>query len=155
MDDVRPRSGAETPPVALWLIALTALAPFPASALMYCYGPQIHQVGSLTMLMTWSAIILAFIGGVRWGLETREPRPRRDRMGFAALCAAAAWGLLLWRGQAPDALILGLFIAMFMIQWLFDHPNPEAPSRYPMLSTVLAGSACVSLALALEKAISG
>ena len=42
-----------------------------------------------------------------------------------------------------------------MIQWLFDHQTPDAPSRYPVLSTVLHGAACVSLALALEKAISG
>ncbi len=155
MDEVRPGRRVETPPALVWVMAATAVVPFPASALMYGYGPAEHMEGSLTMLLTWSAIILAFIGGVRWGLETREPRPRRYRMGFAALCAAAAWGLLLWRGQVDDAVILGLFIAMFMIQWLFDHPNPEAPSRYPMLSTVLAGSACVSLALALEKAISG
>lgn len=155
MDEVRPRARAEAPPAVLWLIVLTALVPFPASAVMYAYGPAIHQPGSLTMLLTWSALLLAFIGGVRWGLETREPQPRWYRMAFSALCAGVAWALLLWRGQVSDGLILGLFIAMFLIQWLFDHPNPEAPSRYPTLSTVLAGAAGVSLALALEKAING
>jgi hypothetical protein len=155
MDEVRPGSGEETPPVLLWVIAGVAVVPFPASALMYGYGPAEHMEGSLTMLLTWSAIILAFIGGVRWGLESREPRPRRYRLAFSALCGAAAWGVLLWRGRVPDAWLLGLFIAVFMIQWLFAHQTPEAPSRYPMLSHVMVGAACASLALALEKAING
>src|SRR5688572_11715269 len=155
MDEVRPGRRVETPPALLWVIAATAVIPFPASALMYGYGPAEHMEGSLTMLLTWSAIILAFIGGVRWGMETREPRPRRYRLAFSALSAAAAWGVLLWRGQVPDAWLLGLFIAVFMIQWLFAHQTSEAPERYPMLSHLMAGAACVSLAVALEKAISG
>ena len=50
MDEVRPRARAEAPPAVLWLIALAALIPFPASALMYAYGPELHRAGSLTML---------------------------------------------------------------------------------------------------------
>ena len=155
MDDVGPGHRAETPPALVWAIAAVAAIPFPASALMYGYGPAEHMEGSLTMLLTWSAIILAFIGGVRWGMETREARPRRHRLAFSALSGAAAWGVLLWRGQVPDAWLLGLFIGVFMIQWLFAHQTPEAPERYPMLSHVMAGAACVSLAVALEKALTG
>ena len=40
------------------------------------------------------------------------------------------------------------------VEWLFDHQTPDTPSRYPMLSTAVTGAACVSLALALEKAMS-
>ena len=153
MEDVRPSRRVEAPPLALWAIAAVALVPFPASALMYCYGPAVHQPGSLTILFSWSAIVLAFIGGVRWGLETREPTPRWFRLAFYALCAAAALGVLLGRGVVPDSWLLALFIAAFMIQWLFDHQTPDAPSRYPTLSTMLTAAAGISLALALEKAI--
>src|SRR4051812_3263831 len=65
----RPRARLEAPPAMLWVIASVALIPFPASALMYCYGPIEHRPGSLTILFTWSSIILSFIAGVRWGLE--------------------------------------------------------------------------------------
>jgi hypothetical protein len=65
----------------------------------------------------------------------------------------AAWVILLARGHAPDSWILGGFIAAFLIQWLFDHQTPDTPSRYPILSTAVTGVACVSLALALEKAL--
>ena len=155
MDEVRPGRRADAPPALVWAIALLAVVPFPASALMYGYGPARHMAGSLTMLLTWSAMILAFLGGVRWGLESREPRPSRVRLGFSALCGAAAWGVLLGRGMVADPWLLGLFIAMFMIQWLFNHQVEGAPSRYPMLSHVLAGAACASLALAAEKALNG
>ena len=155
MDEARPSRRTEAPPALLWAIAGVAVVPFPASALMYGYGPLRHMEGSLTMLLSWSAIILAFIGGVRWGLETREARPRIRRFVFSALCAAAAWGVLLWRGQAPDAWLLGFFIAIFILQWLFAHQAEDAPERYPLLSHTVAGTACVSLAIALEKAING
>jgi len=153
MAQVRPASGGERTPVTLWGIVALALAPFPGSALMYCYGPLAHRAGSLTLLMSWSAIVLSFIAGVHWGLETREPRPRRHRLAFYALSAAAALIVLVGRGRAPDSWLLGLFIVGFMIQWVFDHQAPDHPSRYPSLSTAITGAACVSLALALERLI--
>jgi len=153
MDDVRPASKAESPPVALWAIALLALSPFPLAALLYSYGPaQLHSA-ALTSLLVWSTAVLSFLGGVRWGLETREPRPRWLRQAFAALCAVAAWVILLARGAAPDTWIIGGFLAAFLVQWLFDHQTPDTPSRYPMLSTAVSAAACVSLALALEQAM--
>jgi hypothetical protein len=155
MDEVRPARRVEAPPAALWAIALVALGPFPGSALMYCYGPAVDQSYSLTVLLSWSALVLAFLGGVRWGLETREETPRWYRLAFYALCAAAGLAMLLGRGIVPDTWLLALFIASFMIQWLFDHQVPDTPSRYPSLSTAVTAAAGVSLALALEKAING
>jgi len=154
MDDVRPATRAESIPAGLWAIALLALSPFPIAALLYCYGPVDVMRPALTALLAWSAMVLAFLGGVRWGLETREPHPRLTRQAFSAMCAVAGWVVLLARGRAPDTWILGGFIAAFLIQWLFDHQTPDTPSRYPMLSTSLTAGACISLALALEKAMS-
>lgn len=153
MDDVRPAPRAESIPPALWAIALVALSPFPVSAILYSYGPPDIMRPALTSLLSWSAVVLAFLGGVRWGLETREPNPRATRQLFSALCAVAGWVVLLARGRAPDTWIMGGFIAAFLIQWLFDHQTPDTPRRYPMLSTAVTGGACVSLALALEKAM--
>ena len=155
MDDARPRLRVEAPPAALWAIALVALSPFPVSALTYCYGPAAYQHGSLSVLFAWSAIVLSFIAGVRWGLETREPVMRWPRLVFYALCAGTALSVLLGRGRVPDSWMLALFIAAFMLQWLFDNQTPDAPRRYPTLSTALTSAACVSLAFALEKSING
>jgi hypothetical protein len=155
MDDVRPAARAESIPAGLWAIALLALSPFPVAALLYAYGPAALMRPALTSLLAWSAVVLAFLGGVRWGMETREPDPRVGRQLFSAMCAVAAWVVLLARGRAPDTWILGGFIAAFLIQWLFDHQTPDTPSRYPLLSTAMTTAACVSLGLALEKAMQG
>jgi hypothetical protein len=153
MDDVRPAKRAESIPAALWGIALVAISPFPISALLYSYGPPDKMAPALTALLGWSAAVLSFLGGVRWGLETREPSPRPMRQVFSAMCAVAAWVIWMARGRTPDTWILAGFIMAFLIQWLFDHQTPDTPSRYPMLSTALTTGACVSLALALERAM--
>ncbi len=153
MDDVRPTPRVESPPAALWTIALLAISPFPLGALIYAYGPPERTDQALTVLLTWSTTIMSFLAGVRWGLETREPAPRWQRHAFSALAAVAGWVILLSRGHISDSWLLGGFIIAFLIQWLFDHQTPDTPARYPILSTTLTTAACVSLGLALEKAM--
>ena len=84
MDDVRPTRRVESPPAVLWAMALLSLSPFPITALIYCYGPADLSRPALTSLLTWSSVVLSFLGGVRWGLESREPHPRAHRLFFAA-----------------------------------------------------------------------
>lgn len=153
MDDVRAPAPRESIPIALWVIVLLAMSPFPVTALVYGYGPDDRMGSMLKALLSWSAVVLSFLGGVRWGLETREPAPRPMRQAFSALCAVAGWVILMARGHAPDTWILGGFIAAFLLQWLFDHQTADTPSRYPLLSTAVTTTACVSLALCLERAL--
>src|SRR5262245_17492995 len=134
MDDVRPAERRESIPVVLWAIALVALSPFPITAILYSYGPADRMAASLASPLQWSAVVLSFLGGVRWGLETREPSPRPLRQVFSAMCAVAGWVILMAHGRAPDTWVIGGFVAAFLIQWLFDHQTPDTPSRYPMLS---------------------
>ncbi len=153
MDDTRAAGRAESTPAPLWAIALTSLVPFPAAGVVYAYGPAHLMRPAMTIIIAWSAVVLSFLGGVRWGLETREPAPRWQRQGFSFLSAVAAVVVLLARGRVPDTWIRGGFIGAFLIQWLFDHQTPDTPSRYPILSTAVTGAACASLALVLEKAM--
>lgn len=153
MDDVRTPARRESIPPALWVIALLALSPFPITAVLYGYGPTARMTASLTALLQWSAVVLSFLGGVRWGMETREPSPRPMRQVFSAMCAVAGWVILMSRNHAPDTWVILGFMVAFLIQWLFDHQTPDTPTRYPMLSTAMTGAACVSLALCLEKAM--
>lgn len=152
MDDVRLRRGGDSAPAPLWLIAVLALAPFPAAALAYSYGPADYARPALTGLLVWSAVVLSFLGGVRWGLESAEPEPRWQRLALSALAPVMACVAFLARGRAPDVWILAALIASFLVQWLLDHRAPDTPARYPKLSTAVTGAACVSLALVLEKA---
>jgi hypothetical protein len=143
----------EAPPVALWLIALLSLAPFPLAALAYSYGPPDLAALGLRLMLTWSAVVLSFLGGVRWGLETALRVPRPGRQVISVLSAVVAWLLLIVRHRVPDTWILGGAIVAFLLQWLFDHQGPDVPARYPKLSTAVTAAACVSMALCLDTAL--
>lgn len=155
MDEAKVVSRNEAPPVALWTIAGLALAPFPVSAIAYAYGPAEVARPALTIILTWSAIVMSFLGGVRWGMETGRIAPRWIRLMISVFSGVVAWGLLLARHRAPDSWILAGAIAAFLLQWLFDHQGPDVPARYPKLSTALTAAACVSLAICLDQAIRG
>jgi hypothetical protein len=155
MDEFGSVSRDEAPPTALWAIAALALLPFPAAAFVYAYGPPTLAHTGLTVLLAWAAVVLSFLGGVRWGLETALLRPRLYRQAISFGSAVAAWAVLLARGRAPDAWILGGAIAAFLAQWMFDHQAPGVPARYPRLSTAVTAAACVSLAVCLDRAIRG
>jgi hypothetical protein len=140
-------------PAPLWTIALLALTPFPAAALLYAYGPARWAPVSLTALLFWSSTVLSFLGGVRWGLESARPAPRWTRLITSVISSVAAWGLLMSRGHLGAVLVIGGFMGAFILQWLFDHTAPDVPARYPRLSTLLTAGACVSLAVAMEQAL--
>lgn len=140
-------------PRPLWVIALLGLAPFPTAALTYLYGP-VHLSGpALTVLLTWSAIMLGFLGGIRWGLESSRASPRWTRLAQSVLSPAAGWAMIFGRGSIETAWLLCGFLAAFILQWLYDHAAPEVPARYPRLMTTLTLGACLSLAAALEQAM--
>lgn len=148
-----PMTRNEPPPTALWIIAFAALAPFPLAALGYGWGEADVARPSLTVIITWSAVILAFLGGARWGLESALAKPRWQRLLISVLSPVIAWSMLLSRGRIDNAWIIGGCIGAFLIQWLFDHHGPDVPARYPKLSTALTAAACISLAVCLDQAI--
>ncbi len=141
-----------TPP-ALWAIALGALAPFPISAGLYGWGPANVSPTALTAILTWSGCVLAFLGGVRWGLESGRPAPRAGRLLVSVASPVVAWIILLSRHRIPEGWVIGGCIGAFLVQWLFDHQAPDVPARYPRLSTVLTAAACISLAVCLDQAL--
>ena len=140
-------------PLALWVIALLGLAPFPTSAVAYVFGPADMTGPALTVLLTWSAVVLGFLGGIRWGLESARATPRWTRLGASIVSPAFAWALVFARGSLDTPWLLCGFLGAFILQWLFDHSAPDVPARYPRLMTTLTLGACISLALALEQAL--
>jgi hypothetical protein len=143
----------EATPLSLWIMAGLALLPFPVSAGIYGYGPAAEAREAVTVLLTWSAVVLSFLAGVRWGLESGRRTPRRGRLALSLVFAVAAWGLLLARWRAQLTWILTAYLAAFMLQWLSDHAAPNTSARFPRLSTAVTAAACISLAVALDQAI--
>jgi hypothetical protein len=134
-------------------MAVLALLPFPISAGIYAYGPAAEGRLAVTGLVTWSAVVLCFLAGVRWGLESGRRVPRWGRLAGACGLAVAGWALLLARWRLDLRWILTGYLTAFMLQWLSDHAAPNTAARFPRLSTVITAAACVSLAVALDQAI--
>jgi Protein of unknown function (DUF3429) len=151
MPDVSPPY--DSIPPALWVIAICALAPFPLAAAAYGWGAPEVARPALTVILTWSGVVLAFLGGVRWGMESGRPKPRAQRLLISVLSPVVAWSILAARHRVPDGWIIGGCIGAFLIQWLFDHQAPDVPARYPRLSTALTAGACISLAVCLDQAM--
>ena len=152
--DIRADTGGDgRAPRPLWAIAIAGLAPFPAAALTYLYGPVEAKGAALSALLTWSAVMLGFLGGVRWGLESGRAEPRWTRLALSAVSPIAGWALLFAREAVPVPWLLGGFMAAFILQWLYDHSAPDVPARYPRLMTALTLGACISLAMAMEQAL--
>ena len=143
----------EAAPKPIWAVAMLGLLGFPIPALIYAYGPDHLADLALNALVTWSAVVLAFLGGVRWGLETGRPVPRWNRLFASTISPIAGWVLFAVRHLIGSSWVICGFLAAFMLQWLFDHNAPDTPSRFPRVTTVLTLVACVSLAMALEKAL--
>lgn len=143
----------EAAPASLWIMASLAIAPFPLSAAVYGYGPPQVSREALTVLLTWSAVVLSFLAGVRWGLESGRRTPRRERLAGSLIFAIVACGLLLARWRLELTWTLTAYLAAFMLQWLSDHAAPNTAARFPRLSTAVTGAACVSLAVALDQAL--
>lgn len=140
-------------PRPLWVLALIGLSAFPISAGIYAYGPPRWSEHSLNALLAWSAIMLGFLGGIRWGLESSLETPRWPRLAACIISPIAGFGLLVARGDIETAWIITGLMAAFILQWLFDQGAPDAPARYPRLMTTLTLGASVSLAMALEQAL--
>lgn len=143
----------EAAPFSMWILAILALLPFPVSAGIYGYGPPEAARQAVTVLLTWSAVVLSFLAGVRWGLESGRRTPRRGRLASAMLFGVAAWALLLARWRFELTWIVTAYLAAFMLQWLSDHAAPDTAARFPRLSTAVTVAACVSLAVALDQAL--
>jgi hypothetical protein len=117
---------------------------------IYGFGPPRLAGPALLTLLTYSAAVLSFLGGARWGVEMALLRhPRWRVMGPAVLSSLVAWGLLSAPGLAAEHQ-LGGFIAAFLIQWAWDSRSTSPPAWYPRLRTLLTLGAVLCLSVALE-----
>ncbi len=109
-----PASGSI--PVAPLLIGLAGLVPFWGLALAL-FAPRLVPWGhaaSAIALVIYAALIISFLGGIRWGLAVAAPAQAEVRAHYAVAVAPslAAWALLglpePWRLVALGMLALGL-----------------------------------------------
>jgi hypothetical protein len=94
------------------------LLPFVGGAAWLLAGPASTETLAARVLLAYAATIVAFLGGIHWGLAFSEPGgPSTARLGWGVVPSLIAWpALLLAPGPA-----LGLLAVMLLLCYAVDH----------------------------------
>jgi len=144
-------------PASAWTLGVVSLAPFYATAAIYCYGPHQFSAVALLALGAWSTAMLAYLGGIRAGLELGSDHPPRwSSLFLPCLTPLAGFGLMygaLVHRFDPVWEVSG-FLTAFLLVWLWDVRDIEGPAWRPRYRTLITAGAAIALAFALEQALS-
>lgn len=137
------------PPIALWL-GLAGLLPFIGAAIAVWLSDTEQQPQAVFALLAYGAVILSFLGGVRWGavLRNQAALEQAHPLVMSILPSLVAWLALL----VPPTAGLTLLIIGLSGQFLYDRAaarSDELPAWYGRLRVILSIGAVTSLAVAL------
>ena len=131
------------------LLGYAGLIPFVLAALAI-HVPWPGAALSTTIFLSYGAVILAFLGGIQWGLALTPGVERaNERVVVGVLPALIAWPLLVLPAPATAIIVLA---AGFAALWLWERRRCAitGPAWYPALRTrlTLAVLLCHGVALA-------
>lgn len=138
---------AESIPASALALGLAGILPFAAGALsMWVPLPLLTPETGLRLGIVYGAIILSFLGGIRWGAALGPYDHARQGLVFAVSVLGSLAGLAAVFLPAVPA--LALLIAGFLLQALWDVTSAEAgrlPGWFGRLRMILTGGAVISL----------
>jgi Protein of unknown function (DUF3429) len=152
---MRNISAQATIPASALALGLAGLIPFVAGAICsWGIVPFLAAGQGLRLIIVYGAIILSFLGGVRWGTAMGPYDAKRQAFEFSASVLGSLAGLAAVFLPAVPALTL--LIAGFLMQGLWDVTTVESgrlPGWFGKLRMVLTAGAVVSLIVALVAAV--
>lgn len=138
-------------PASALALGLAGILPFAAAALsMWVPLPLLSPEAGLRLGVVYGAIILSFLGGIRWGAALGPFDHARQGLEFRASVLGSLAGLA--AAFLPTVPALSLLIIGFLMQALWDVTSAEAgrlPGWFGRLRTLLTGGAVISLAAML------
>ncbi|MEO0496470.1 MAG: DUF3429 domain-containing protein [Pseudomonadota bacterium] len=138
-----------------WVLAVGGLIPFWALAL-FLFAADSGELYERLALVGYGATILAFLGGIRWGVaiatETDgtdgiRTRPRSDGrvvLALSVLPSLAGWLTLLM----PAFTAIMVLIFCFVLQWVWDSLSVRSgslPKWFGSLRSVITAGAVLAL----------
>ena len=142
-------------PAAALALGLAGLIPFAAgAAALWVPLPPLNPELGLKLAIFYGAIILSFLGGIRWGTAIGPYDTRRQGLELSASVLGSLAGLAAVFIPAVPALTL--LIAGFLMQGLWDVISVEAgrlPQWFGKLRMLLTAGAVISLTAALVAVI--
>ncbi len=127
-------------------LGLAGLLPFAATALAGLVLDAELQQRALFALGAYGAVILSFLGGIRWGAVLHNPEALGQwaPLALSVLPSIVAWFALL----LPTNLQIGLLAAALITQYFLDTDSVRLgalPAWYASLRTVLTAGAVLCL----------
>lgn len=142
------------PGVAL-ILGLAGLIPFAAGALaLWAPLPVLEADLGLKLVIGYGALILSFLGGIRWGTALGPYATSRQGGELAGSVLGSLAGLAAL--FIPSVPALTLLIAGFLMQALWDVTSVEAgrlPAWFGRLRMLLTAGAVISLIATLVAVI--
>jgi hypothetical protein len=148
------RTASQIPSSAL-VLGLAGLIPFVVCALsLWVAVPQLPAADGLRVGMFYGAVILSFLGGIRWGVAIPSATAESQTLDFSLsmMGSLAGWVSLL----LSPLLGLSLLIAAFLLQSLWDVLSVERgrlPQWFGRLRMILTIGAVISLAAMLVRLV--
>ncbi|CAD5376778.1 conserved membrane hypothetical protein [Pseudomonas sp. OF001] len=143
---------ATRPPHLAWLLGLAGLIPFISGALGIWLTPVGWRPLVLTALLDYSAVILAFMGAIHWGLAMRAEEDSLNaqmQLGLSVIPPLIGWAAVSF--GMPVALAIPVFILAFIGLYLADLRAVRlglAPIWYKPLRKPLTVAVSISLLVA-------
>ena len=137
----------------VWALSLAGLIPFALAAITLLVLGKNNGLflSYFDLFKTWSAVILSFLGGIRWGVAlAKSPIDQRDIV-FSIAPAILGWMAL----QLSDAYCVMVLLLLFCLQGAWDSlssnagklPEWFAPIRITLTFLVASAHLLVILAL--------
>jgi ABC-type proline/glycine betaine transport system permease subunit len=138
-----------------WVITCAGVIPF-AVATAFLFSDDSHvRVPAIVSLVTYSAVVLSFLGGIEWGLALREEAgndaTRSMALGLSTVPSLAAWAVL-W--LPTPSYQLGTALGIFVVSWAADQwlsSRGLLPSWFVDLRTAVTALVAAILGVALWK----
>ena len=106
------------------VLGYAGVLPFATLALVHVFASDPVADHALRGFLAYSAIILSFLGGVRWGVATRFDRFQSGALTISVLPSLWAFACLWWPDPLLAAWGLALgFAAMGLADWLVPAPG--------------------------------
>lgn len=135
--------------ILTFFLGLACVLPFIGVAAASWLAPVSWHTAIVHALSVYAALIVSFLGGVRWGVVFSQPAFARRHLLWGMALAAMAWGAAL----LPWAILsLSAFVLLLLLSWRVDRSWPvhiNLPRKYGTLCTVLTAVAALSLLLAI------
>jgi hypothetical protein len=102
-------------PILAVLLGVAGLVPFIVVGLMAIDSDPAHGQAAILALLTYSSVVLSFLGGVHWGfvLEGEREAGERQRLVLGTVPALVGWAGVVLGLLAHPIVGLGILIAGF------------------------------------------